>query len=82
MAALRALAAEKSEVHRRRFVGRVLEAITLHTPTALAEQGRTTALTENFLPVELEGCLSANRLVRAQFTGLSDAGALLAAPLQ
>jgi threonylcarbamoyladenosine tRNA methylthiotransferase MtaB len=81
MAALRALAAEKSEVHRRRFVGRVLEAITLHTPTALAEQGRTTALTENFLPVELEGCLSANRLVRVQIIGLSDESALQATAL-
>ena len=34
MAALRALAAGKSETHRRRFVGRELEAITLHTPAA------------------------------------------------
>ena len=81
MAALRALAAEKSEAHRRRFVGRELEAITLHTPAALAEQGSTTALTENFLPVELEGCLSANRLVRVQITGLSDERALQATAL-
>ena len=35
MAALRALAAEKSQTHRRRFVGRELEAITLHTPAEL-----------------------------------------------
>ena len=81
MAALRTLAAEKSKGHRRRFVGRALEAITLHTPAALAEQGCTKALTENFLPVELEGCLSANRLVRVQITGLSDESALQATAL-
>jgi threonylcarbamoyladenosine tRNA methylthiotransferase MtaB len=78
MAALRALAAQKSETHRKQFAGRTLEAITLHTPAALAAQGRTSALTENFLPVELEGCLSANRLVRAQIAGLSVENALLA----
>ena len=39
MAALRALAAEKSKAHRRRFIGRELEAITLHTPAALAATG-------------------------------------------
>ncbi len=81
MAALRALAADKSESHRRRFVGRALDAITLHTPAALAERGSTTALTENFIPVELEGCLSANRLVRVQVTGLSDESALRATAL-
>ncbi len=81
MAALRALAAEKSESHRRRFVGRALDAITLHTPAALAERGSTTALTENFIPVELKGCLSANRLVRVQITGLSEESALQATAL-
>ncbi len=81
MAALRALAADKSESHRRRFVGRALDAITLHTPAALAERGSTTALTENFIPVELEGRLSANRLVRVQVTGLSDESALRATAL-
>jgi threonylcarbamoyladenosine tRNA methylthiotransferase MtaB len=76
MAALRALAAEKSESHRRWFVGRKLEAITLHTPAELEARGRTAALTENFLPVELEGRLEANRLVRLQVTGLNAEGAL------
>ncbi len=71
MAALRALAAEKSEGHRRRFVGRALEAITLQTPAARAERGYTTALTENFLPVGLEGRFAANRLLRVQVTGLN-----------
>jgi threonylcarbamoyladenosine tRNA methylthiotransferase MtaB len=76
MAALRALAAEKSEAHRRRFVGRELEAITLHTPAALAQRGLTTALTENFLPVELEGSFAASQLVRIRVTGLNAEGAL------
>jgi len=71
MKALRALAAEKTESHRRRFVGGELEAITLHTPAEMANRLRTAALTENFLPVELEGRLEANRLVRVRVTGLS-----------
>jgi threonylcarbamoyladenosine tRNA methylthiotransferase MtaB len=76
MAALRALAAEKSNTHRRRFVGRELEAITLHTPGDLEARGRSAALTENFLPVELEGRLEANRLVRVRVTGLNAEGTL------
>jgi threonylcarbamoyladenosine tRNA methylthiotransferase MtaB len=76
MAALRALAREKSREHRRKFIGRQLEAITLRTPAALAAQGKTAALTENFLPVELEGSAPANRLVRVSITGLAAAGEL------
>jgi threonylcarbamoyladenosine tRNA methylthiotransferase MtaB len=76
MAALRALAAEKGEAHRRRFVGRALEAITLHTPAALAERGCTTALTENFLPVELGGRFAANELVRVRVKALNGDGTL------
>ena len=71
MASLRALAAEKSETHRRRFVGRALEGITLHTPAELAGRGSATALTENFLPVELEGRFAANQLLRIHVTGLN-----------
>jgi threonylcarbamoyladenosine tRNA methylthiotransferase MtaB len=70
-AVLRALAAEKSAAHRRRFVGRTLEAITLHTPEVLARRGRTAALTENFLPVELAGSFAANQLLRVEVTGLN-----------
>jgi threonylcarbamoyladenosine tRNA methylthiotransferase MtaB len=79
MAVLRALAAEKSKTYRRCFVGRELEAITLHTPAAEAAAGRTLALTENFLPVELAGQLSANRLVRVRVGGLNAEGTLEAA---
>lgn len=85
MAALRALAAQKSETHRRCFVGRELEAITLHTPAELEARNRTSALTENFLPVEIEGQLPANRLVRVRVTGLDAEGTLnatMAGPVQ
>jgi hypothetical protein len=51
-----------------------LEAITMHTPKALAELGRTAALTENFLPVEIDGRMAANRLVRVRVTGLNPEG--------
>jgi len=78
MAALRTLATEKCRAHRMSFVGRELESITLHTPSEEAAQGRTTALTENFLPVELEGCLAANQMVRVRITGLNAKASLQA----
>jgi len=81
MSALRALAAEKSEAHRRRFIGRELDAITLHTPAALAGRGCTAALTENFLPVEIAGLLPANQLLRVRMSGLNAEGALQATGL-
>jgi threonylcarbamoyladenosine tRNA methylthiotransferase MtaB len=76
MAALRTLAAGKSRAHRARFSGRALDTITLHTSSALAALGRTSALTENFLPVEIEGALPANQLVRVLISGLTPEGAL------
>ena len=76
IATLRTLAAEKSHTHRSRLIGTDLSAITLHTPEALSTLGRTAALTENFLPVELDGHLPANRLLRLRVTGLNAEGAL------
>jgi threonylcarbamoyladenosine tRNA methylthiotransferase MtaB len=76
MKALRALAAEKSRTHREQFVGREVEAITLHTPAELAARSRTAALTENFLPVEIEARLPANRLARVRATALNAEGTL------
>ena len=76
MKALRALAAEKCKTHRSSFVLQELEAITLHTPAEMASRGRTSALTENFLPVEIDGRHDANRLVRLQFSGLNADGTL------
>ncbi len=78
MAVLRALAAEKSATHRRQFVGRALEAITLHTQAAIAGRGATAALTENFLPVEIAGSFAANELLRVGVTGLDAGGELMA----
>jgi threonylcarbamoyladenosine tRNA methylthiotransferase MtaB len=78
MLALRALAAEKTQLHRSSLVGRELDAITLHSPAELELVGWTSALTENFLPVELEGRLPANQLVRLQVTGLKADGTLRA----
>ena len=76
MAALRALASEKSKAHRSRFVGQELEAITLRTPAEMKARERTAALTGNFLPVEVKGSLAANRLVRLRVTGVNAEGTL------
>jgi len=82
MAVLRALAAEKSLAHRSRFIGRELDAITLHTPAEMAALGRTAALTENFLPVELQGLQEANRLLRLRVSGVNTEGTLEATALE
>jgi len=76
MARLRALAAEKTARHRQKFVGRELEALTLHTPEDVRDRGRTAALTENFLPVDLDGALGANQRVRVEVTGVTADGDL------
>jgi len=78
MAALRQLAAEKSMAHRARFVGRGLECISLHTPDALAARNLTSALSENFLPLEIEGRFAANQLLTVCTTGMNSEGALQA----
>jgi threonylcarbamoyladenosine tRNA methylthiotransferase MtaB len=73
---LRALAAEKSHAHRMLFSGREMVAITLHTSPELASLGRSSAMTENFLPMEVEGQLPANLLIRVRVIGLTPEGAL------
>ena len=78
MEALRALAAEKTGAHRSAFVGRELEAITLHTPPALAVMGRTAALTDNFIPVEIARNLPPNLLVSVRVKELSPEATLQA----
>jgi threonylcarbamoyladenosine tRNA methylthiotransferase MtaB len=79
MARLRALAAEKTAAHRRQFVGRTLHALTLHTPDDVRRMGRTTALSENFLPVELVGEFQANQCLRVEVTGVTTEGVLTGA---
>jgi threonylcarbamoyladenosine tRNA methylthiotransferase MtaB len=76
ISALRALATEKTLAHRRRFLGRELNAITLRTAAPLAAQGRSAALTENFLPVELDSRFPANQLIRVRPSTLAASGSL------
>jgi threonylcarbamoyladenosine tRNA methylthiotransferase MtaB len=77
MAVLRALAQEKSRAHRAAFAGQEIECLTLHTAEALRLRNRTAALTENFLPVELEGNHPANSRVLARIIGIGSSDALL-----
>jgi threonylcarbamoyladenosine tRNA methylthiotransferase MtaB len=76
MAELRTLAIEKSKTHRSSFIGMELEAITLNTPAPQSGLGRTAALSENFLPLEIVGSFAANRMIRARVTGVNRDGTL------
>ena len=80
MATLRALTAEKTRTHRKQFIGAELDAITLHTPPNLAYANRTSALTENFLPLELSATLPANQLIHVRVTAIAADNTLLASP--
>jgi threonylcarbamoyladenosine tRNA methylthiotransferase MtaB len=80
MNTLRALARDKTVAHRVQMIGRELPAITLHTPAALGARRRTEVLTDNFLPVELEGSFAANQLLRIEVSGFTPEGALTARP--
>jgi len=77
MAALQELAGEKMRSFRAGFVGRSLPAITLHTSGPLAALGRTSGLTENYLPVEINGVLPANQLVDVHIREIGARGTLL-----
>jgi threonylcarbamoyladenosine tRNA methylthiotransferase MtaB len=81
MAALRELAAEKSEAHRRCFIGREIQAITLHTPPEVQALGLTAALTENFLPLQIDSCINANRLLPVMVMSMDSNLTLQAAPV-
>jgi len=80
MSAMRALAVEKTRAHRNRFINAELDAITLHTPPSLAASGRTSALTDNFLPVELAGSFPSNQLLQIRITAIAPDNTLLATP--
>jgi threonylcarbamoyladenosine tRNA methylthiotransferase MtaB len=77
MKALRTLADDKTRCFRRKFVGRRLPAITLNTPLSVAAQGRTAALTDNYLPVELTLAIPANELIEFEATSITDSGDLI-----
>lgn len=63
---LRDLAAAKNRAFRLAMVGKTLSAVTLHEPGA--------ALSENFLKIELERSLPANRIVDLKIGGLTASG--------
>ena len=65
------LARDKTLAHRRAFLGGSFHVITLRTPERLQALGRSAALTDNFIPVEIEGVLAANRFTKIRVTGVS-----------
>jgi threonylcarbamoyladenosine tRNA methylthiotransferase MtaB len=70
MARLRDLAAAKNRSFRQSFLGRELPAVTLQTPP----DRMTTALSDNFLEVQLNHRIPANQGLRVLVTGLSGTG--------
>jgi MiaB-like tRNA modifying enzyme len=74
---LRELAAEKNLQFRKGFVARTIEAITLAESTANA----TTALSDNFLKVEVQGRHPSNRWIKVRVQELT-AGGLSACSLE
>ncbi|HVN92357.1 MAG TPA: MiaB/RimO family radical SAM methylthiotransferase [Terracidiphilus sp.] len=76
MTALRALAHEKMLAHRSSFIGRNLAAITLRTPEETALAGRTSVLSENFLPIDVDGRFPANELLDVRVTGVARDGSM------
>ena len=77
MSALRELASEKSMAHRSGFVGQTLDAITLSTGLELAQRGKTNAISENYLPIELDGIFESNQMLRIHISSLNGDGALI-----
>jgi threonylcarbamoyladenosine tRNA methylthiotransferase MtaB len=69
---LRELAAQKNLAFRRRMAGRKLSVVTLEEPR--------TALSSNYLKVQLVAARPSNQLLEVEIGGLTDAGLLEAAP--
>ena len=65
---LRELSAEKNLAFRRKFVGRMLKVITLHT----GHNDSTEALSDNYLKVRLQGRHAANQILSAEITEVID----------
>lgn len=76
MHALQELAAEKMHRFRAGFVGRALPAITLQVGETARSQGRGSAMTDNYLPVELTHSWPANELSTVMVTGIAPSGGL------
>lgn len=71
IAALRRLIDEKNMAFRSTVIGRELSAVTLISPPP---SGPSTALTDNFLPVELDGAFPANSLVTVRVSATTAHG--------
>lgn len=71
MAALRRLIDAKSKVFRAGFVGRRLSAVTLIAKESIAASGRTAALTDNFLAVDIEGNHASNTLLGVEIVNMT-----------
>jgi threonylcarbamoyladenosine tRNA methylthiotransferase MtaB len=71
MASLRELIAAKSHRFRASLTGKTLPAITLHTPAEIRAKGHTSALTDNYLPVEIDALLGANELMYVHIARVS-----------
>jgi threonylcarbamoyladenosine tRNA methylthiotransferase MtaB len=80
---LRNIAAQKKSAFMQSFIGKTLEAITLHTSadrlriegeaTRLSQGKFTEALTDNYLKLRLGGRHDANRWIKAQIVGIEGA---------
>ena len=79
---LRDIAAEKKLAFMQGFIGKTVEAITLHSNSAdmrrdeespLSQDIFTEALTDNYLKLRLEGRHKANRWIKAQIAGMEAA---------
>lgn len=75
MHALRALIDRKNTAFRARFIGNELSAVTLVPPQAVdTTTPDAIALSDNFIPIELDRPCPANRLVTARITGMTANG--------
>jgi len=79
---LRDVAAEKKLAFMQGFIGKTVEAITLHSNgdvmrrdegSPLSQDNFTEALTDNYLKLRLEGRHNANRWIKAQIVGIEAA---------
>ena len=76
MAALRGLMEQKNRVFRQSLVGKTLSVVTLETSTAQRAQGHTEALSDNFVPVQVEGIFPANTILHVMARELSATGVI------
>lgn len=70
MTALRGLLAEKNRAFRESFLWRELSVVTLENRTGAS----TSALSDNFIKVEISAALPANRIVTVYISGLGEMG--------